>query len=287
MQPFDLDLLQTLVVIAETGSLSAAAPRVHRSQSAVSEQIRKLEQHCGLPLLVRGKLGASLTPAGERLVMHGRRLLALSEEAFRDVTGAPLAGDLRLAITDYFRPATISVLLKRLRERYPQLRLHVATRQSLMIEGRRDFDIGLSMRILDGGDGVQPAEDGRIGLGREPLAWVAAPSLHLDRARPLPLVVLPENCALQRLILHTLNHNRVDYEIAHSAAGVAGLHLALAAGLGVTCLNRSAIPAGMAILDAGFGLPAVPDVEFTFLPPQAGEPALITEVRRMLAGELA
>ncbi|QEN87046.1 LysR family transcriptional regulator [Labrys sp. KNU-23] len=284
MRPFDLDLLQTLVAIAEAGSLSAAAPLVHRSQSAVSEQIRKLEQHCGVPLLVRGKLGASLTPAGERLVVHARRLLALSEEAFRDVLGMPLAGDLRLAITDYFRPATITLLLKRLRERYPQLRLHVATRQSLMIESRRDFDIGLSMRLLDDDT---PGEDGRIRLGREPLSWVASPTLALDGSQRLPLVVLPEACALQRLIIRTLNQGDIAYEIAHSAAGVAGLHLALAAGLGVACLNRSAIPAGVAILDASFGLPAMPDIEFSILPPQARESALVTEVRHLLAKELA
>lgn len=284
MRPFDLDLLQTLVAIAETGSLSAAAPRVHRSQSAVSEQIRKLEQHCGLPLLVRGKLGASLTPAGERLVVHARRLLALSGEAFRDVTGTPLAGDLRLAITDYFRPATITTLLKRLRERYPQLRLHVATRQSLMIENRRDFDIGVTMRFPDN-DAAD--EDGRIRLGREPLAWVASPALAFDRAERLPLVVLPQACALQRLIIRTLNQSDLNYEIAHTAAGVAGLHMALAAGLGVACLNRSAIPVGMAILDAGLGLPAMPDIEFSILPPQVGESGLVTEVRHLLAKELA
>lgn len=285
MRPFDLDLLHTLVAIAEAGSLSAAAPQVNRSQSAVSEQIRKLEQHCGVPLLVRGKLGASLTPAGERLVVHARRLLALSEEAFRDVLGQSLAGDLRLAITDYFRPATITLLLKRLRERYPQLRLHVATRQSLLIEGRRDFDIGLSMRLLDGDGG--PEEDGRIRLGREPLCWVASPTLALDGVQCLPLVVLPEACALQRLIMRTLNRSDIDYEIAHSAAGVAGLQLALAAGLGVACLNRSAIPAGMTILDSRLGLPAMPDIEFAILPPQAGEPALVAEVRHLLAKELA
>jgi len=285
MRPFDLDLLQTLVAIAETGSLSAAAPRVHRSQSAVSEQMRKLEQHCGVTLLVRGKLGASLTSAGERLVVHARRLLALSEEAFRDVLGMPLAGDLRLAITDYFRPATITLLLKRLRERYPQLKLHVATRQSLMIENRRDFDIGLSMRLLD--DDSASDEDGRIRLGREPLSWIASPALALDAARRLPLVVLPEACSLQRLIIRTLNQSDIDYEIAHSAAGVAGLHLALAAGLGLACLNRSAIPAGMATLDGDLGLPAMPDIEFSILPPQAGESALVAEVRHLLAKELA
>ena len=115
---FDLDLLNTLLVIAETGSLSAAAPQLCRSQSAVSEQVRKLEEMCGLPLLVRGKTGASLTPAGDRLADHARELLARSDAAYRDMQGVQLAGDLRLAITDYFRPRALPSILRRVRDRF-------------------------------------------------------------------------------------------------------------------------------------------------------------------------
>src|ERR1700727_3855180 len=141
---FDLELLNTLLVVTETGSLSAAAPKLCRSQSAISEQVRKLEEMCGLPLLVRGKTGASLTPAGERLVDHARELLARSDAAYRDMQGVQLAGDLRLAITDYFRPRALPGILRRGRDPFSPPHPHVSIRQSALIaeeaEAVGDFD---------------------------------------------------------------------------------------------------------------------------------------------------
>jgi len=288
LRRFDPDLLQTLVTIADTGSLSAAAPLLCRSQSAVSEHVRKLEEICGLRLFERGKTGASLTPAGERLLVHARKLLAMNDMAYQDMQGALLAGDLRLAITDYFRPASIPRILKRLSTQYPRLRLHVSVRKSALIEqdaGAGDFDIGLSMRILDGRAG-EPA-DGRIRLCREPLSWVAESSFTFDGDSRLPLIVLPATCSLQRFVIKVLDSHDLAYDIAHSASGVGGLQLALAAGLGVSCLNESAIPSGMARVGEPFKLPPLPDVEFSLLPMRAGEPPLVSEVRQMLAKELA
>ena len=153
MRPFDLEQLRSLVVVLEEGSLSGAAPRLNRSQSALSEQIQKLESFAGVALLRRSKRGVSPTPAGERLLAHARNMLSLSERALEDVRGARLTGELRLAITDYFRPSAIADLLRRLKRRFPELRLHVTVRKSVDIEqdvGGEDYDIGMAMRIYDG-----------------------------------------------------------------------------------------------------------------------------------------
>jgi DNA-binding transcriptional LysR family regulator len=286
---FDLDLLNALVVIAETGSLSAAAPRLCRSQSAVSEQVRKLEQACGLPLLLRGKTGASLTPAGERLVGHARELLSLSDAAFRDMKGAQLAGDLRLAITDYFRPRTLPCILKRVRDQFPRLHLHVSIRKSAAIEDDAqsgDFDIGLAMTILEDGDAPHAAPDQRIRLRREPLSWIADRSFVMPEGGVLPLVLMPDTCNMHRFIGRTLEKHRVPYVVAHSASGIGGLHIALAAGLGVSCLNASAAPEGAVPVIGAGKLPALPDVEFTLVPLRPGEPPIVAEVREMLAAQL-
>lgn len=292
MRRFDLDLLQALLTVADCGSLSAAAPVLCRSPSAVSEQVRKLEEAVGLPLLTRGKKGVAPTPAGQRLLRHARILLAANDAAWRDMQGVSLAGDLRLAITDYFRPSAIAGLLKRLSACYPRLRLHVSVRKSAVIEETsglgEDFDIGLSMKILEAGASLPP---GALPLFREPLHWVAAPSFAADftwdGATPLPLVLLSEGCGLHRFVARTLAQHAIAYDVAHSASGVSGLQLALTAGLGLSCLNVSSIPAGIAPWPGGGApLPALPDVEFSLMAPRAGESALVTEARQILQAEL-
>ncbi|AMW84739.1 LysR family transcriptional regulator [Pseudomonas sp. NPDC087814] len=282
MRPFDLEQLRSFVTILESGSLSAAAPKLCRSQSALSEQLRKLETFTGVTLLERGKKGVSPTPAGERLLAHARELLALSDCVLEDMRGVTLSGELRLAITDYFLPSAIAGMLKGLRTRYPQLRLHVSVRKSLQIEkgaNSGEFDIGLSMRILDG----RSLPEG-IPVRREALRWVALSGFDAQHqlAAPLPLVVLPQDCSLQRFTIDLLDARGVPYVIAHSASGVAGLQSALLAGLGVACLNSSAVPAGAEACRSIQTLPALPDVEFSLLPPRPGEASLVSAVREML-----
>lgn len=293
MRRFDLELLNTLSVVADTGSLSAAAVQLYRSQSAVSEQIRKLEDSCGLALFARGKKGSSLTPAGSRLLEHARKLLLLNDVAYRDMQGLSLSGDLRLAVTDYFRPADIAKVLKQLCEQYPSLRLHVSVRKSALIEqdaGSGEFDVGLSMRVADGRQEEAAAEHGSFAtflIRREPLQWVAAPSFGQLSLRPLPLIALPDTCSLQRYILATLNHAGVEYFIAHSASGVAGLQSALSAGLGFSCLNASAVPPDLVSLAGTRALPKLPHVEFRLIVPDAANKSLASEIAKFLVAQAA
>ncbi|KAF2394156.1 LysR family transcriptional regulator [Pseudomonas frederiksbergensis] len=287
MRPFDLDLLHSFAVAMEAGSLSDAAPKLFRSQSALSEQLRKLEAFTGVTLLERGKKGVRPTPAGERLLVHAREMLAFSDRALEDVRGVTFAGELRLAITDYFLPSSIADLLKKLRTRYPRLRLHVSVRKSMQIESGADadeFDIGLSMRILDG----RSLPEG-IPVRREALHWVSVAGFEPEREEntPLPLLVLPQGCSLQRLARETLEQHDVAYVVAHSASGVAGLQSALVAGLGVACLNASAVPPGAEVCRSAPNLPLLPEVEFSLLPPRPGESELVSAVREMLASQFS
>lgn len=294
MRGFDLEQLRTFVAVADSGSLSAAAPRLFLSQSSVSEQLRKLEERAGVPLLLRGRRGVQPTPAGERLLGHARRMLDLDALAMQDIRGETLAGELRLAITDYYRTAEIAGMLRRLRERHPQLRLHVTVMKSAAIDAGVDddaFDIGLTMRVVGarGGTGERPRAGWRP-LRREPLAWVGARGDTEGIAVPLPLVLLPDTCSLHQYVVRMLKRARVPYRVSHSASGVAGLQMALAAGLGISCLNRSAIPAGVAALDpstaSSLRLPALPEVEFCLLPPRRGEAPVVQAAREVLAEQL-
>ncbi|MDF3836938.1 LysR family transcriptional regulator [Cupriavidus basilensis] len=292
MRGFELDQLRTFVTVTDAGSLSAAAPRLFLSQSSVSEQLRKLEERAGVPLLTRGKQGAAPTPAGLRLLEYARRILALSELALQDLRGHTLDGELRLAVTDYFRPGEIAGMLRRLREHYPYLRLHVTVMKSGMIDAGAltdAFDIGLSMRLPGSRAGRKGAR-GTV-LRREALAWVAGEGEAGEVGVPLPLVLLPDTCSLHQYVVQMLRRRRLDHVIAHSASGVAGLQLALAAGLGISCLNESAIGHGVARLDAQatarLKLPVLPPAEFFLLPARAGEAPLVGKVRAALAEQFA
>ncbi|GER08950.1 LysR family transcriptional regulator [Variovorax boronicumulans] len=287
MQGFDLEQLRTLVAVADAGSLTAAAPRVYLSQSSVSEQIRKLEERAGQSLLTRSKAGVAPTEAGLRLLGHARRILALSDEAFRDLRGETLQGELRLAVTDYFRPGDLTRLLGRLGERYPQVRLHVTILKSDALRtayAHGDFDVGLAMNIA--GANAAAAGSGAV-LRRESLAWLGATGLRLVRGEPVRLLALPDTCSLHQFTVSLLRRRRVPYVLAHVASGVAGLQSALAAGLGVACLNESAIGEGIARLAPPHGLPALPRVAFQWLPARRGETAFVTRAREMLSLQLA
>lgn len=297
MRGFETDQLRTFVTVADSGSLSAAAPRLFLSQSSVSEQLRKLEERAGVPLLTRGKKGAAVTPAGARLLDYARRILSLNELAMAELRGQSLDGELRLAVTDYFRPGEIAGMLRRLRDRYPYLKLHVTVMKSAAIEAAADldaFDIGLSMRLVGtggagmGGErgGEKPGKDGTV-LRHETLAWVAAPEIADAPQDVLPLVLLPDSCSMHQFVTQLLKRRRRAFEIAHSASGVAGLHLALAAGLGVSCLNASAIGPGVAPLEAAavarWKLPPLPQAEFYLLGARRGETEFIGQARQALA----
>lgn len=282
MSGFDLDQLRTLVAVLDAGSLTAAAPKVFLSQSSVSEQMRKLEDRAGQPLLVRGKTGVRATPAGQRLLAHARTILALSDEAYRDLRGVALRGELRLCITDYFRPGDVARLLRRLNEQYPQVRLHVTIMKSGAIEAayeRGEIDVGISMVIQERG-AARGRADGAL-LRREPLLWMAAEGATPPLVDPLPLLALPETCALRQYVERLLSRRCLPYVVSHEASGVAGLQLAVAAGLGVACLNESALGAGMARLQAP-GLPALPSVEFRLLAARPGESEFVGLARKAI-----
>ena len=286
MQGFDLEQLRTLAAVVDAGSLTAAAPRVFLSQSSVSEQIRKLEARAGQSLLTRSKAGVSPTEAGLRLLGYARRILAMSDEAFRDLHGETLQGELRLAVTDYFRPGDLTRLLGRLGESYPQVRLNVGILKSDALRAayaRGDFDVGLAMNIA----GVSAAQPRASVIRRESLAWLGATGMRVVRGEPLRLLALPDTCSLHQFTVALLRRRRVPYALAHVASGVAGLQSALAAGLGVACLNESAISDGVARLAAPHGLPALPRVAFELMPGRRGETPFVTRAREMLAAHLA
>jgi DNA-binding transcriptional LysR family regulator len=184
-------------------------------------------------------------------------------------------------------------LLGRLGESYPQVRLNVSILKSDALRAayaHGDFDVGLAMDIA-GTSASSSSSSSTQGvkarmIRRESLVWLGATGMRLARNEPVRLLALPDTCSLHQFTVALLRRRRVPYVLAHVASGVAGLQSAVAAGLGVACLNESAICEGVARLSAPHGLPALPKVAFQFLSGRRGETEFVTRAREMLATHL-
>src|SRR5262245_37108021 len=186
----DLELLRSFVSVVDTGGFTSAGERVHRTQSTVSQQIKRLEDTLGYPLLHRNGKQATPTEEGERLLSYARRILLLEQEA-RDVLAQPAGeGIIRLGIPEDFAAYRLTELLSDFTRSRPGLRLDV--RSGLSVQARRALERGeldLALYKRDAG------ERGGIAAWPERLHWVTSRKHPINFKRdPLPLVMSEQGC---------------------------------------------------------------------------------------------
>ncbi|WP_250462372.1 MULTISPECIES: LysR family transcriptional regulator [unclassified Caballeronia] len=241
MHVFDVEQLKSFIAAVEARSITAAAPARSLSQSALSEQLAKLEARAGQTLLLRAKSGVTPTAAGIQLLRHARRIVGLSEAAWRDMHAIPEDIEIAIGVTGYFRSAELGQLLARTVTDCPRIRLRSLVGMSSDIQAayeRGEIELALLMSLI----GVKSLRlNDSTELGVEPLQWViGAKRSNPLPGRPLPLVLLPEFCSLHRLAIDSLRKRGIAFYVSHIASGVDDLTAALEAGLGVGCLNASA-----------------------------------------------
>src|SRR3954451_33051 len=196
----DLELLRSFVSVVDAGGFTRAGERVHRTQSTVSQQIKRLEDDVGQPLLVRSGKDVTPTEAGERLLSYARRLLALAEEA-RDVLARPgNEGAVRLGIPEDFAAYRLTELLATFSRSRPGLRLDVRADQSTFL--RRDLERGdLDLALFKRNAG----EKSGIAVWPERLHWVTSRAHPADvKADSVPLIFFPPGCLCRTRAIHAL-----------------------------------------------------------------------------------
>lgn len=246
------DELRTLLACADTGSFSAASRRVHRTQSTVSAQIARVEAEVGEPVFERRPRGVVPTERGELLIGYARRLLALQHEMTDALSGLQPSGRLRLGLSEYVLATRAAEAVRRLAQRFPRLALSARVAQSVELErllaaGELDLVVATTLRRT-------PPAAGRL-IGSDALAWVAAEPLRFPPRAEVPLVLLDTGCAVHRHACSVLTKAGFRPRVAFVASGVLGVHAAVAAGLGVGCLNHASIPAPLQRLGSASGLP--------------------------------
>ncbi|MGE8687486.1 MAG: LysR substrate-binding domain-containing protein [Achromobacter sp.] len=250
----DLDLLHSFVSVVDAGGFTAAGERVHRSQSTVSQQIRKLEASLDCALFIREGRQVLLTEDGERLLGYARRMLALSTEVREAVSGRKRVDVIRLGIPDDFAADTLTAVVSQFALSRPDVRLSVRCDLTASLARgleRGDLDVALIKR--------EPGGGGALATWRENLHWISSPSLDLAGAEPVPLVAFPQGCIYRNRAIHALEAAGRHWRIAYESPNLLGLQAALAGGLGVALLERRCIGSGHRIVDAA--LPAVPPTE--------------------------
>lgn len=263
----DLDLLRSFVSVVDAGGFTRAGERVHRTQSTVSQQIRRLEEDFGRPLLLRSGKQVLPTEEGERLLSYARRILALADEA-RDVVARP-AGDgmIRLGVPEDFAAYRLAEVLSEFARARPGLRLDV--RCDLSVNLRRDlqrgeFDLALVKR--DAG------EAGGIAAWPERLAWIGSRKHPLDtRGKSVPLVAFPQGCLYRNRAIHALEAEGRPWHVAYCSSNLAGIQAAVSGGLGVSILSEGAILPDHLVLGVEDGFPPISSTELALLAaPEAG-----------------
>ena len=225
----DPHLLQSFVAIVETGSFTRAGERMHLTQSTISQQMRRLEQQLGCPLLDRSGRQVVTTSQGETLLGLARRILGLLARAGDRVGEASLP--LRLGVPEDFAAGAMTAVLAAFARQYPEVRLEVQSDLSHALW--QAFEAGeLDLALIKQGRG----QGEPIARWREPLAWVDSRDWPAGERDPVPLVVFPNEGLYRRQITDALDARGIAWRIAYVSASLASLQGAVSAGIGVSLL---------------------------------------------------
>lgn len=259
----ELDLLRTLVAIAETGNFSLAAEIVHRTPSAVSMQVKRMEELLGRPVFLRDSRSVRLTADGEILLEHGRRVLALNREVVARFIQPDLAGEVRLGAPDDAAERHLPCMLRRFAETHPCVSVTVVVDNSDalldMVRERR-----LDMTIVTGEAGFARTENAEA-LLVEPLVWAVLEGGIAAEKDPLPVSVWEDGCVWRKAGLEGLDAMGRQYRIAFESAHISGQRAAILADLAVAPIPRSSLAHPIVEARAELNLPSLPHYTLGFV----------------------
>src|SRR6516225_4787138 len=272
----DLELLRSFVSVVDAGGFTRAGERVHRTQSTVSQQIKRLEEDLGQVLLHRDGKDVRPTEAGERLLSYARRLLALAEEA-RDVLREPDGGAVRLGIPEDFAAYRLAKLLGAFSRSHPNLRLDVRADQSKNLARdleRGELDLALFKREAGGKDA--------IAVWPERVHWVTSKSHPIDAdVSSVPLIGFPLGCLYRAGAIHALESAGRPWHMAYTSSSLAGIQAAVAAGMGLSILSEMAIQADHRVLTAKDGFAPINKTEVALMASPGASPATLRLADRL------
>jgi DNA-binding transcriptional LysR family regulator len=259
---FDAITLECFLAVAETGSFTRAANKVARTQSAVSQQITKLETQIGKPLFRRGKK-LTVTPDGEILLSYARKIVHLNREAMDRFKQPELQGEVRFGLPEDFASVFLSDVLTEYVSLHPRILLNVECDLTLNLFDRfkeKEFDL-----VLVKMNNPKDFPNG-IDVWSEALEWVGNPEFfELDADVPIPVLLSPQPCVYRSRAIQSLEKSNRKWRVVFSSHSYAGTIAAVKAGLGVTVLPRNMVPHDLTIIRTNDPIADLEDTHISLL----------------------
>ncbi len=279
---FDLDVLRTFVTGVELGSFAKAAERLGRSTSAVSAQLKKLEEQAGGPVLRKSGRGLALTQAGETLMAYARRMLELNDEAAEAVCGVDLEGWVRIGLQEDFGERVLTNILGEFARAHPRVRIEArVARNAELLDFIQTGRLDLAL-AWDSGKSSPHAEL----LGTLPMEWIGPAAGRMSGLEPgdaVPLVVFDAPCLMRSAATMALDRAGIPWRVAFTSPGLSGVWAAVGAGLGVTVRTRAGMPGHLRVLE---GLPRLPEIGLSLHRAEAGSTQVIHRLSAIVRNNL-
>ena len=253
MQTLDLAVMRTLLAAVETGSVAGAARKVGRSESAVSLQLKRLEEQIGEPVFLRAGKQMTLTGAGARLVEYARRLLDLNDEALSAASESSTGGTVTLGVPHDVTETWLPAVIEGFRRSHPSATLKVVEgRSAILLSRLADDQIDLAIVF----SAKRP--ENAVWSADLPMAWIGRDDYGVRKNQPLRLAAFDPPCFFRAAAIASLEHAGIDWSIGYVSNTLPDLWSAVKLDLGIAVRTPAAVPAGLTILDSKHGLPDLP-----------------------------
>ncbi len=274
---FDPNLLRTFVAVHETGGFTRAAQRLHLTQSAVSHQIRRIEEQIGRPLLRRTTRSLALTEDGEDFLRHAREILEASAALTRRFAPSPISGAVRFGVPEIFLEGQLPQLLGQFSRRFPDVRLDVSVGVTLDLHAMiRAGELDLAAVLMLPND-----EEGTL-LRRTQFVWAAAESFEPQRGASLPFSFSPPPCLSRHVGVSALEAAGIGWHVVFTSHSQHDQRAAILAGFAIAPVTRENLRPGMKIVDGLYGLPPLPAAELRLVWSEGGKTPAAQEFGRLL-----
>ncbi|MGE0116986.1 MAG: LysR substrate-binding domain-containing protein [Dongiaceae bacterium] len=279
----DIDLLKTFVAICDSKSFTAAARQVGRTQSAVSLQMRRLEESLGRPLFLRGAPGATLTEHGVLLLPNARRILAAVNEALASFDRATVEGIVVVGMPDDYAPRILVPVLSAFASLYPAAAIDLVVDESRTLV-KRLADGSVDLAFVTEGEG--PMSGGPVAF-RDEMVWAAPPHGDIHRRDPLPIAIWDEEDAYSRRMRGALEAMGRSFRTVVVTRSMTGLRGAVVAGVAVSAMMRSSVTDEMRELTAAEGFPPLAELSVRLEKAHLKKSTIVDELERTLIDAVA